>query len=109
MIAIGLNRSGFGLGLIVAFSIGLAAVLIGLGIGLVRARFLVDRFGDRTPRWSRALPLVSAGIVTVLGGRYYPQRAAHLLEPQVSRAPPFSTGCAMHPTCSASRVIRYQT
>ena len=67
IIAIGLNRIGLGLGLIVAFSVGLAAVLIGLGILLVRARPLVDRLGGKSRRWSRALPFVSAVLVTVLG------------------------------------------
>jgi len=65
VIAIGLNR--IGLGLIVAFSAGPAAVLIGLGILLVRSRALVERVAGRGRRWSRALPLASAVIVTTLG------------------------------------------
>jgi nickel/cobalt transporter (NicO) family protein len=56
-----------GLGLIVSFSFGLAAVLIILGILLVRSRSLVERFGGVGGRWSSALPLASAVIVTVLG------------------------------------------
>ena len=67
IIAIGLNRILLGLGLIVSFSFGLAAVLIAIGILLVRSRTLVERFGTRGSRWSRVLPLVSAVIVTVLG------------------------------------------
>jgi nickel/cobalt exporter len=56
-----------GLGLIVSFSFGLAAVLIVIGILLVRSRSLVERFGGIGSRWSSALPLCSAVIVTVLG------------------------------------------
>ena len=67
VIAIGLNRILLGLGLIVSFSFGLAAVLIVIGILLVRSRSLVERFGGIGSRWSSALPLCSAVIVTVLG------------------------------------------
>jgi nickel/cobalt exporter len=67
VIAIGLNRILLGLGLIVSFSFGLAAVLIVIGILLVRSRSLVERFGGISSRWSSALPLCSAVIVTVLG------------------------------------------
>jgi len=73
VVAIGLNRIFLGLGLIVSFSFGLAAVLIIIGVLLVRSRSLVERFGitgSTGSRWSglsRALPLVSAVIVTLLG------------------------------------------
>ena len=67
VIAIGLNRIGLGLGLIVAFSVGLAAVLSAIGVLLVRARPLVERFGGAGSRWTAALPLVSAALVTLLG------------------------------------------
>ena len=67
IVAIGLNHVLLGLGLIVAFSLGLAAVLIALGILLVRARGLVERLGGIGGRWSAALPLASALIVTALG------------------------------------------
>ncbi len=67
VIAIGLNRILLGLGLIVSFSFGLAAVLIAIGILLVRSRSLVERFGGMSGRWSSALPFASAMIVTLLG------------------------------------------
>ncbi|MEZ4731310.1 MAG: hypothetical protein R3E79_29680 [Caldilineaceae bacterium] len=67
VIAIGLNRILLGLGLIVSFSFGLAAVLIAIGILLVRSRALLERVGGFGGRWSNALPLASAVIVTVLG------------------------------------------
>jgi nickel/cobalt transporter (NicO) family protein len=67
VIAIGLNRILLGLGLLVSFSFGLAAVLIAIGIVLVRSRSLIERFGGIGSRWSRALPLASAVTVTVLG------------------------------------------
>ncbi len=67
VIAIGLHRILFGLGLIVAFSFGLAAVLIVIGILLVRSHTLVERFGGLNRGWSSALPVVSAVIVTLLG------------------------------------------
>ena len=67
VIAIGLNRILLGLGLIVSFSFGLAAVLIAIGILLVRSRSFLERFGGVSNRWSGALPLASAIIVTILG------------------------------------------
>lgn len=67
VIAIGINRILLGLGLIVSFSFGLAAVLIVIGILLVRSRSLLERFGGFGSRWSSALPLASAALVTVLG------------------------------------------
>ena len=67
VIAIGLNRILLGLGLIVSFSFDLAAVLIVIGVLLVRSRALVERVGGFGGRWSAALPLASAVIVTVLG------------------------------------------
>ena len=42
-------------------------MLIIIGILLVRSRSLVERFGGMGGRWSSALPLASAVIVTVLG------------------------------------------
>jgi nickel/cobalt exporter len=68
LIAIGLGRIGLGLALIVAFSIGLAAVLIAIGILLVRCKSRwLDRLGKPGSRWQWLLPLVSAAVVTLLG------------------------------------------
>jgi ABC-type nickel/cobalt efflux system permease component RcnA len=69
IIAVGLNRVALGLSLIVSFSLGLAAVLIGIGIALVRSRALVERIGRvaQAGRITRTLPLLSAGVVTLLG------------------------------------------
>jgi len=71
VIAVGLNRVVLGLGLILSFSCGLAAVLIALGLLLVRFRPLVERLerrGTGGQRLQHALPVVSALIVVVLGG-----------------------------------------
>jgi ABC-type nickel/cobalt efflux system permease component RcnA len=67
LIAISLNRILLGLAVILAFSLGLAAVLIAIGIVMVKARPLLDRFtgqGRVTTLW---LPLFSATVVTLLG------------------------------------------
>jgi hypothetical protein len=59
-----------GLGLIVSFSLGLAAMLIAIGIVLVRSRSLVERFSRNSAlsgQLGRGLPLGGAIIVTVLG------------------------------------------
>jgi ABC-type nickel/cobalt efflux system permease component RcnA len=67
LIAIGLNRILLGLGLIVAFSLGLAGVLIVIGILLLRSKLLLDRLGGSSGRWQKLLPITSAVIVTLLG------------------------------------------
>ena len=65
--AFSMRRAGFGLFLIVAFSVGLAATLIAIGLLIVYARRLVTRFDGRGPLVGRWLPLASAVVVTVLG------------------------------------------
>lgn len=67
LITIGLGRIGLGLALIMAFSLGLAAVLIAIGILLVRCKSRLDRLGKSGSPWQRLLPLVSAAVVTLLG------------------------------------------
>jgi len=64
--AISLHRVGYGLALIVAFSIGLAAVLTVLGIAVVRgAAWLVAR--PRFERAARNAPLVTAVAIATVG------------------------------------------
>ena len=66
LLAVALHRIAFGLVLLVAFSIGLAAILIAIGILIVKARPLVDRFsGDG--RWIQRLPIASAVVIIVVG------------------------------------------
>lgn len=64
--AISAQRAWLGLPLLLAFSAGLASVLIAIGIGVVYLKgFASSRFGDR--RLVRALPLISAALVTLMG------------------------------------------
>ncbi|MCI0370894.1 MAG: hypothetical protein L0214_05830 [candidate division NC10 bacterium] len=64
--AIALGRVGFGLLLIVAFSTGLAIVLMGIGLLTVSARRLMGRASGTGPllRW---LPVLSSAAMTLLG------------------------------------------
>ena len=64
--AIALHRVGFGIALIFAFSIGLAAVLTGIGLLFVHGGKLMGRLPFRG-RVALALPVLSALGVTVLG------------------------------------------
>jgi nickel/cobalt transporter (NicO) family protein len=65
------RQIGLGLGLVSSFSLGLAAVLIAIGVLMVRGRGLLERLlpggVEGNPRWVRALPVVSAVVVVVLG------------------------------------------
>jgi nickel/cobalt transporter (NicO) family protein len=65
--ALALHRLAFGLFLIVAFSFGLAAVLICLGLVMVYAQRFMTRFGARGPLIERWLPLASSAVITVVG------------------------------------------
>lgn len=68
--AIYLGRIGLGLLLIAAFSLGLAASLVIVGVLVVRGRHLLERLagGPRSRRLAAALPLLSALLITALGG-----------------------------------------
>jgi ABC-type nickel/cobalt efflux system permease component RcnA len=65
--ALSLNRVGFGLLLIVAFSLGLAAVLIAIGILMVYAHRLMAKFQGDGVLMTRWLPLTSATVMTMFG------------------------------------------
>lgn len=68
VLAVGLHRTALGLGVIVAFSAGLAALLVGLGLFLVTVRGALQRVrpsGDSV--LVTRLPLLSAAVVVVLG------------------------------------------
>jgi len=65
--AIALQRVGFGLLLIVAFSVGLASVLITLGLLMVSARQIIVRVQGEGQLLTRWLPLTSAAVITVFG------------------------------------------
>lgn len=64
--AVALHRVGYGLLLISAFSVGLASVLVGIGLLVVSARRLADRFPSSGPLLQR-LPIASAAAITVIG------------------------------------------
>ena len=66
LLAVALHRIAFGLLLLVTFSVGLAAVLIAIGVLIVKARPLVERFsGDG--RWIQRLPIASAVVIIAVG------------------------------------------
>ena len=66
LISFTINRLVFGLIILVAFSLGLAAVLIAIGVAMVLAGPALGRFAKDGPLM-RALPVGSAVIVTTLG------------------------------------------
>jgi ABC-type nickel/cobalt efflux system permease component RcnA len=64
-LAISLNKLALGLILIVFFSFGLAATLTLLGILFAKGSKLIDRYDNN--RIVAKLPVVSAGIIVILG------------------------------------------
>ena len=65
--ALALGRLGFGLVLIVAFSVGLAAVLIAIGLLVLHARRFMARWRGEGVLLTRWLPLTSSVAITGLG------------------------------------------
>ena len=65
--AFALHRIGLGFFLIVAFSVGLAAVLIGFGMLMVYARRFMSHLQMDGPLTKRWLPVASSAFITVLG------------------------------------------
>jgi ABC-type nickel/cobalt efflux system permease component RcnA len=65
--AIALQRVGFGLLLIVAFSVGLAGVLMTLGLLMVSARQVIARLQGEGRLMTRWLPLTSAAVIILFG------------------------------------------
>jgi nickel/cobalt exporter len=66
LIAVGINRVALGLIIILAFSLGIASVLIAVGILMVKAKGLLDRFQGGSA-WLARLPVVSAFLITLIG------------------------------------------
>jgi ABC-type nickel/cobalt efflux system permease component RcnA len=64
--AISLGRLGFGMVLVVAFSVGLAIVLTGIGMLMIYAKRLFDRFSFEA-RVPRLLPVASALVISLAG------------------------------------------
>ena len=66
LISVTINRLFFGIVILAAFSLGLAAILIAIGVAMVLAGPALNRF-SREGVFLRALPVGSAALVTLLG------------------------------------------
>ena len=66
LFAISLNKLVWGLIILCAFSLGLAAVLVAIGILMVMAKPLFERFTGEGV-WLQRLPIMSAAVVVLLG------------------------------------------
>ena len=75
--AIALHRVGFGLLLIVAFSVGLAGVLTGVGLLFVYARRFLERFRVNS-QTVQFLPVLSAFVITLVGLGITAQAFSHM-------------------------------
>ena len=66
LFAITIDKLTWGVIILCAFSLGLAAVLVAIGILMVMAKPLLDRFTGEGI-WLKRLPIISATVVIVLG------------------------------------------
>ena len=92
--AFALHRIGLGFFLIIAFSLGLAAVLIGFGMLMVYGRRFMARLQVNGPLTTRWLPVASAAFMTVLGAaiavRAFSHHRHRLAQPEQRKARPVS-------------------
>ncbi len=66
LFAISINKLTWGVVILCAFSLGLATVLVAIGILMVMAKPLIERFTGKGI-WLQRLPIISATVVIVLG------------------------------------------
>ena len=66
MLSISLRKVALGMTLLVAFTLGLAAILISIGCAMVLAGPAIERIKPESG-WTRHLPMASAIVVTALG------------------------------------------
>ncbi len=66
LFAISIDKLTWGVIILCAFSLGLAAVLVAIGILMVMAKPLLDRFTGQGV-WLKRLPIISASVVIILG------------------------------------------
>jgi nickel/cobalt exporter len=84
--AIAAHRIGYGLTLIMAFSLGLAAALMGVGVAAIRARsFVAMTMGARVSSW---IPILSAAVIIGFGA-FFAERGL-----RITFAPAFLTAGA---------------
>jgi ABC-type nickel/cobalt efflux system permease component RcnA len=64
--AVALNKTAYGMLLVLVFSLGLALTLTVVGLAFLYAR---NRFGNQTAaaRWPQLLPVASAAMITLVG------------------------------------------
>jgi ABC-type nickel/cobalt efflux system permease component RcnA len=74
--AVNLGSVLAGMVIIAAFSVGMAAVLVAVGILMVKARSLAERFSGET-RWVKALPVASGAVLFLLGAFLTFQSLSH--------------------------------
>ncbi|AWN15773.1 hypothetical protein SALB1_1575 [Salinisphaera sp. LB1] len=65
--AIAVHRTAYGMVLVLAFSVGLAAMLTAVGLLFLYARRFLDRRSSRQGRFLRILPVLSAGLIVLVG------------------------------------------
>jgi ABC-type nickel/cobalt efflux system permease component RcnA len=78
LISVSMQRVALGLLILLSFTLGLAAVLITIGVAMVMAGPKLARFGGETALMRR-LPIASAAVVTVLGAVISAQAVRTLL------------------------------
>jgi nickel/cobalt exporter len=82
--AIYAHRVGYGLALVLAFSVGLAAALMGVGLVALRARAAVSR--RLGPRASSLIPILSAAVIVGFGMFFSARGLSAAFQPSLALA-----------------------
>lgn len=64
--AVSYGRFVRGLSLVIIFSIGMAVVLVAIGIAMVKAASFAGKYVAES-KWTKIVPVISAGIITLVG------------------------------------------
>jgi len=103
--AITIHQIALGLALIVAFSFGLAGVLTGLGIAVVRSAAWLGK-QKRFDLFTRYAPLVSASVIAIIGSTLVGQGLAEQGVPLPNKGFRYRSLPSPPSRCSRSRATR---
>lgn len=67
LMAIAAGQTGRGLALVLAFSLGVAIVIITIGIMVCKLTSVAEHLFQRTGKWVHRLPVISGSLIVILG------------------------------------------
>jgi nickel/cobalt exporter len=94
-----------GLSLVVVFSLGMAAVLVAIGIAMVKAASFASKKMQQS-RWIQVLPRVSAAVITLLGVGLTAKAVVDLTRPGPAEHHSAKGTAIVRPVSAHQRIVR---